>query len=152
MMAKAQDFDPSKDDKAAEQIPTIPTESEQPKPADEQPAPEAPAPAEPEAEQPAKPKTKAELEVENANLSARNAELEEMLQALRKMLPKNVTARPGHSVVFIKSNDVPAIPRDGKKYVQGAVNGEKFEVLCDSQVEVADHIAEALKGVISRQA
>lgn len=109
-------------------------------------------------EAPAKPKTKAELEEENAKLKeALNHLLLEIDRLksentnLRKALPANISAKPGHKVVFIKSNNVAAIPRNGRKYLQGSVNGEQFEVPCDVQVEVRDDIAEALKGVISAQ-
>lgn len=117
-----------------------------------------PADSTPDQTVPSKPKNKAELEAENAELEAENAalvaenrKLSKQLEALSHLIPKQHVAREGHTVVFIKSDRVPAVPRNGKKYLEGSVNGRKFEVVCDVQTEVPDDVAEALAGVIRNQ-
>jgi len=117
--------------------------------------PEQTEPSNPEEKQEAasvKPKTKADLEAENVALLAEVEKLKAENEALKKQIPETPEVKAGHKMIFIKSNSVPAIPKNGKKYVEGQVNGDKFEVLCDHQVEVPDHIAEALRGVILAQA
>lgn len=84
-------------------------------------------------------------------LESENSALKAEIEALRAKLPKNITARAGHKVVFISSKGVAAIKKNEGKYIQGSVNGVPFEVLCDEQVEVSDEVAEALRGVIEAQ-
>lgn len=91
------------------------------------------------------------LRTENETLRTENAQLANDLSALLQKVPVRPPVRPGFQTVFIKSNGVPAVPRNGKKYLEGSVNGQKFEVLCDHQIKVSDAIAEALAGVIRNQ-
>lgn len=98
-----------------------------------------------------KPKNKAELEAENELLRTENERLALENETLKRMLPSYIQPRPGYKVVFIKSDKVAAIVHNGRKHIEGAVNGVKFMVPCDMQTEVPDAVAEALAGVISAQ-
>jgi hypothetical protein len=117
---------------------------------------QAPESTEPEATdsetgEKAKSKTKAQLEAELSALTAEITSLRSELDKFKAALPKEMVPKEGHKVVFIKSNNVAAIPEGKKKFLHGSVNGTPFKVLCDEQVEVADHVAEALRGVIEAQ-
>lgn len=136
----AKDFNPADEKKENQK----PAKDEQP-PAGDAPKIDPPAQNEPE-------KTKEELEAENKLLRAENKQLADDVTALLQKAPVKAPIRPGHKEVFIKSENVAAIRKNGKKYAEGSVNGVKFEVLCDTQVEVTDAIAEALSGVIHNQA
>lgn len=136
----AEDFNPGLNDEK-----TNPEDNQQPGPTETEVQPGQDNNQQPDnPARPAKPPTKAELEVENARLLEQN-------EQLKRMIPNHIQPKEGYKVVFIKSNGVPAVPKNGKKYIEGSVNGKKFEVLCDQQVEVSDEIAEALQGVIKAQ-
>ena len=98
-----------------------------------------------------KAKTKAQLETELADLTSEISSLRDELERFKAAMPKTLIPKEGHTAVFVKSNNVAYIPEGKQKYVHGSVNGAPFKVLCDEQVEVADHVAEALRGVLEAQ-
>lgn len=108
---------------------------------------------EPEPEEPVEEGPSAsDLLAETEHLKTRIAALEIENALLRSKLPANITAREGYKVIYLKSNGVlTETKEDGKKYVKGDINGDKFEVVCDEQTEVREDIAGALKGLLDSQ-
>lgn len=93
------------------------------------------------------------LEAENKALKTRISELE-------SLIPKQLTAKEGHAIVFVKSENVAYTKKGDGKYINVSVSGTNpdgsffhmdHDVLCDRQVEVPKPIADALKGVIEAQ-
>lgn len=113
--------------------------------------PEAPEPETDAAEGKPKSKTKAQLEAELSALTEELTSLRAELDKFKAALPKAQMPKEGHQSIFVKSNNVAYIPEGKKKFLHGSVNGTPFKVLCDEQVEVADHVAEALRGVLEAQ-
>ncbi len=53
--------------------------------------------------------------------------------------------------VYIHGAEIETIIRDGIEYVQGAINGEPFEVPCNQITEVSPQVAAVLEGILIKQ-
>ncbi len=94
------------------------------------------------------------------DLQKENEALRLKVEELEALLPKQLQAKDGYAIVFIKSDAVTATKKKDGKYVKVRVTGKnddgsefhmEHDVKCDCQVEVPQPIAEALKGVIEAQ-
>ena len=83
-------------------------------------------------------------------MARKNQEEEVVLEPIQE----EKEPQPAKHIVFIPSNKVAyqAETKNGKttKFLQGAVNGKKFKVVCDIQQEISDDVFEALKPLLSK--